>query len=233
MTSTKDGRKIGPKPATKDRLRRKKPIQIEHQVVEDNAYAETLAKAREAMEKAEAKWKEKVALLDAMKGPERTRIAKEAEEARGAYESLTEEFERAQSEAAEHTYSMFFKGIGAHNLDLLSRKHRPTDEDREQWTAEGMDEDEIKQQNRSPSTFPPALISASLTEPKLTEDEVRELIWGSDNFNEAERMAVLMAATRAQGSIARVDLGPTFGAPRSASNSNGSRTTSENPAPSS
>ena len=231
--TTKEGRKLGPRPATKDRLRKKKPVRIEHQIVDDNTFAEALAEARKEMDKAEAKWLEKAALLDDKKGPERTRHAQELVDARTAYEAATEQYEQARDDAAEHTSLMIFVGVSPHKVDILKRQHPPTDEDREKMKAQGATEEEMASLNHSPTTFPPALIAMTLADPKLTEEEVTELIWESGNFNEAECMSLVMAATRAQGSIARVDLGPTFGAPRSASNSNGSQTTSENPAPSS
>ena len=230
---TADGRKLGPRPATKDHLRGKRPIRIEHEVVTDNLVAQALNKARIAMELAESKWRGLAGSIEAKAGDAKTRQAEQAEDARAAYDAAVAAYDATRETAAETMMLLVFQGISGHRLDLLNRTHRPTEDDLTEAKAQGMTPAEIRSMEHSPTTFPPALIAESLVEPKLTEAEARELIWESDSFNEAERLSILMAATRASGSVARVDLGLASGVTPSAKNSSGSQTASGNPAASS
>lgn len=227
-------RKVGPRPATKDFLKSKKPIRVTHEIVDDNEWSQRLTEAKVAVELAQAKWTGLSASIDAKIGAAKTEQAEQAEQARADYDAAVAEHDELRAEADEHVMVLVFRAIGGHQLDLLNRTHRPTESDREEAKAQGMTDQEIRQMEHSPSTFPPVLIAASLVEPKLTEDEVKDLIWDSDAFNEAERLSVLMKATMANGQLARVpDLGPTFGALPAPSTSSGSPTASDALAPSS
>lgn len=233
MSTTPDGRKVGRRPATKDFLRSKKAVRIEHEIVDDNEWSSALERAKLTRELAEAKWKGIAGSIEAKTGAARERQAELAEEARAEYDEACTAYDELRDEADDHVQVLVFRAIGAHELDFLNRRHRPTEDDITEAKAQGMTEDEIKAMEHSPTTFPPAFIAASLSDPAMTEDEVRELIWESPAFNEAERMSVLMAATRANGSVARVDLGPTSGGRRDSSKSSASPAKQDAPAASS
>lgn len=233
MAKTPDGRKVGRRPATKDFLRSKKAVRIEHEIVDDNEWSASLERAKLTRELAEAKWKGIAGSIDAKTGDQRQKQSALAEEARAEYDAACDAYDALREEADEHVQVLVFKAIGGHELDYMNRRHRPTEDDITEAKAQGMSDDEIKAMEHSPTTFPPVFIAASLAEPAMTEDEVRELIWESPAFNEAERMSVLMAATRANGSVARVDLGPTSGGRRDSSKSSASPAKQDAPAASS
>jgi hypothetical protein len=66
-----------------------------------------------------------------------------------------------------------FQSISASELDKLRGKHIPTTKQRAEGIGVNMD------------TFAPALVAATLVDPPMTEDEVREL-WNSDYWSTGE-----------------------------------------------
>jgi len=94
-----------------------------------------------------------------------------------------------------------FRSIGRAAYDALANAHQPTALQRAQAKALGMGEIMWNTE-----TFPPALVAASLVEPKLSAEEV-ESIWRDDNWNQAELNALLQAAVEVNGTRRTVELG--------------------------
>ena len=68
---------------------------------------------------------------------------------------------------------MVFSAISSHELDALQAKHTPSTEQR------------AKGSSFNPDTFPPALVAACSVDPKITEEEAKE-IWASDAWSMGE-----------------------------------------------
>jgi hypothetical protein len=88
----------------------------------------------------------------------------------------------------------------------LMGEHPPTEEQKEAWEKE-MEGESLPQAviNRGLSyntdTYPPALIATCLIHPKMTADEVAEMIWDSDNWNEQEKSALFQLALQANQAV--------------------------------
>lgn len=83
-----------------------------------------------------------------------------------------------------------FKGLGRDRYERLIKAHPPTKDQRT---------DAARQQRNvtwNEDTFPPALISACLISPKMTEAQVRELL-DDDEWNEADCGALFTGAQQA------------------------------------
>lgn len=194
------------RPATRDHLTSgKRPLRVSHEVVLDNELADQLVAARGRYELAEARFKAK---------PTDKAITEEFEAAQAAYDE-------ARDAAVDVVFEVVFEGMGRHRFDLLKRKHPPTDEDKKMAARVGVDE---KQLEFSPTTFPPAVIAASMIAPEMTEDEVRAEIWDSDAWNEAETQGLYLAAMKANQARSSVDLGKASGATRASAPSRPSAT---------
>lgn len=77
---------------------------------------------------------------------------------------------------------MKFSAISARELDALRAKHPPTKAQQAEGLGVNMD------------TFAPALVSATLTEPKMTEDDARD-IWASDFWSRGELAQIFEVAS--------------------------------------
>lgn len=69
--------------------------------------------------------------------------------------------------------TLIFQALSATELDKLRAKHPPTKDQIAQGLGVNM------------NTFQPALVAASLVDPKMSEDEAREL-WSSDYWSAGE-----------------------------------------------
>lgn len=78
--------------------------------------------------------------------------------------------------------SLTFRGIPANRYDKLISAYPPRPTDKKQGYGYNPDE------------FGPALIAATLVNPEMTREQVKEIIWDSDDWNRGERMMLLMAA---------------------------------------
>lgn len=219
------GPKLGPRPATLDRLRSKKAIRVPHTVLLDNEVAKTLTEARTAKEKAERD-------LARLRGEE------PAEDKKADHDRLVavaekhlakvgEAYNAAREEAAEATIEFKLKAVPGHRLDKLSREHRVNKDDREKLKEEGLTDEQIDAIPHSPSTWPPVVIAATVSDPKMTPEEVRELIWENDEWNTQEREDLLRAVTGVNNGRGWVDLGEAFGGGRTNKSSKPSPTASD------
>lgn len=224
MAKAPDGRKVGPRPATLDRLKKKKAIHVPHLVLLDNDVARVLTEARTALDKAERDIDKLRALVPLAEGKD-AHDAKVAEAERALAEA-GEAYNLAREEAAEATVELRLKAVPGHELDRLSRKHQVTDEDREQLKADGLTDDQIDAIPHSPSTWPPVVIAATVDDPKMTPEQVRELIWENDEWNAQEREDLLRAVTGVNNGRGWVDLGNAYGGGRTNATSKPSPTAS-------
>lgn len=76
---------------------------------------------------------------------------------------------------------LVFEAISSHRMDELLAAHPPTKDQQLQGVA------------FNPDTFNPALISACLVEPAVTEEEFKE-IWESDEWSQGELATLFNAA---------------------------------------
>jgi hypothetical protein len=108
---------------------------------------------------------------------------------------------RAAAAAAEAVVTLKFRSIGHQAYDKLIRDHPPTAEQVAEVKALGVGE-----LNFNADTFPPAVVSASLDEPKMTVAEVTEL-WESPDWNQAELSVLFSAAVEVNSRRETLDLG--------------------------
>jgi hypothetical protein len=93
-----------------------------------------------------------------------------------------------------------FRAIGRAAYDALASLHPPTPAQRAHGKATGQ-ETVVNEE-----TFPPALVAASLVEPKLSPAEAQAL-WADDAWNSAELLALFAAAAGVNGTRRTVELG--------------------------
>jgi hypothetical protein len=199
----------GHRPATLDHLRSKKAIRVPHKVLLDNELARALNEARTALEEAQAGSDVK------------------------AVEAAGKAYDAARDAAAAAEFSFLLKAVPGHQFDKLSRQHRVTEEDRAQMLEEGMTAEQIDRVPQSPTSWPPVIIAATVDDPKMTPEEVRELIWENDEWNQQERYALLLAVQGVNNGQGTVDLGKAFGGTSLTKGSKRSPTGSASPAASS
>lgn len=170
---------------------RKKPRTAEVKIALDVGVIETLeravAKHRTAKMQLEA--------LEAADAPKSTLINKKKAEVK---ESLRE-MEEAKALAEEEVVTFKFRSVGRDKVDDLIETHPPTADQKAKAKKAGADEPQW-----NVDTFPPALIAMTLQEPKFTEEEVAE-IWSSDDWNEAEVMALFTTAMQVLNNLKKVD----------------------------
>lgn len=199
----------GHRPATLDHLRSKRAIRVDHKVLLDNELARALNEARTALEEAQA-------------GSDESVIA-----------AAGKAYDAARDAAAEAEFVFLLKAVPGHVIDKLQRQHKPTEEDRAQMAAEGASEEEINRVPTSPTTWPPVIIAATVADPKMTPEEVRELIWENDEWNQQERYGLLLAVQGVNNGQGTVDLGKAYGGSPVSKVSKRSPTGSASPAASS
>lgn len=200
----------GHRPATLDHLRSKRAIRVEHKVLLDNELAKALNEARTALEEAQTA------------GPDEKALA-----------ALGATYDAARDAAAEAEFVFVLKAVPGHLFDKLTRQHRVTEEDRATMLEEGMTEEQIDRVPHSPTTWPPVIIAATVDDPKMTPEEVRELIWENDEWNQQERYGLLLAVQGVNNGQGTVDLGKAYGGTSPVKGSKRSPTASASPAASS
>ena len=196
--TSSDNGQVHPNRPTVAQLRGKKPLRITESFVLDQDKAERLAKARMDLEMAEARFKG--AQKDGQSEAYR-------DEMLAALDAAADEYDEAQAEAADVVVEFVFQGIGKPRLDALRLAHPPTEDDKAKAKAKGVDPNLIEWHDE---TYTPELIVASMVEPTMTLDEFLEIVWHSDNWNEAERERLLMSAMQANRAMSKVDLGKAF-----------------------
>lgn len=110
---------------------------------------------------------------------------------------------RAQAEAdqardavrrADGAVEIVMKSIGRGPWEKLKEAHPPTEQQQAKVKETAGEEASLE---FNPDTFPIAAIAASCVQPTLTEDQVREEIWESEDWNEEECARLLQMAMQA------------------------------------
>ena len=178
------------RPATFDHLiGKKKPLQRTIPIVLDPDLAEDYEIARKDRDMLQARHDLR---------PDDMEVAAKLEQAetrvRDVEEQLTE---------TEGVVWMTFKGIGRARFDALQEAHPPTAEQQLKAKQQLGTDDRLAW---NPETFPPALVAASLVEPKLSEVEVQRL-WTSDDWNQAELTTLVQTALEVNSTRRTVEVG--------------------------
>lgn len=156
--------------ASFDELKQKKPVRAELQIVLDGEVADRWAAAQNAVDA--AKRRLEVATEEAR--PTALQAVVEAEDA----------LEELRPEAAAITRKMVFQSIGRRKVEQLMTDHPATDAQQRQERRENNGDPKARL-IYNPDTYPPALVAATLVEPKLTYEEAVEL-FESENITAAE-----------------------------------------------
>ncbi len=175
------------RPATADHLRSKKKRATKVvEVVLDPDAARAVHDAEWKVDEAEA----------------RLRVAPDDPDAQQAVWTAKENLDtlRAAAAAADAVVTLKFRSIGHVAYDELVRAHPPVADQVAEAKAAGGD------LNYNALTFPPAIVAASLEEPKMTAAEVAEL-WASPDWNLAELSALFQAAVEVNSRRVTLDLG--------------------------
>jgi hypothetical protein len=151
----------------------------------------------------------------------RLRVAPDDPDAQQALWTAKENLDtlRAQAASDDAVVALRFRSIGHQAYDELVRAHPPIPDQVAEAKAAGAE------LNFNADTFPPAVVAASLDEPKMTIAEVTEL-WESPDWNQAELGALLTAAVEVNSRRVTLDLGKdSSGTAPTAPKSRGARTT--------
>lgn len=188
------------RPATADHLKKKQAATKTVEVVLDPSLAEQVREAERRRDDADRR----LAIR-----PDDDTIQAEVWEATSTLEAL-----RARAVEEEAVVTVRFRSIGRHAWDDLIREHPPTDAQVAEAKTAGMGD-----LNFNSETFPPAVVAASLDEPRLSAEEVADL-WDSPDWNQAELGMLFAAALEVNNSRHTLDLGKGSGgtvatAPRS------------------
>ncbi len=180
------------RPATRDHLQKKKPLERLVPIILDDEAINELAAADGRLRAAQATYDqwfaaardaqlkviatlplaEKKAFLDELPDPPG------ASDRLAAVTAAKEAFETAEEAVREATFTVRFRSIGRKKYEALVDAHPPTDQDNIESMAE----------NGQPApyngdTFGPALVAASAVEPEITLEEARGF-W--DDWNPSE-----------------------------------------------
>lgn len=112
------------------------------------------------------------------------------------------EVDKARRRVEETTMQLLVAGIGKHAKEELVNLHPPRDEDHQ--SARDSTGNENARAEYNLDTYPPALIAASLVEPKLSADEVAQLLAG---WTDGEYLTLWMAAIQVNADSSLVGLG--------------------------
>lgn len=174
------------RPITYDHLRsRKKAITQKVRIALDSDLAEEYEEAKSKLETAR----------------NRVGVRPDNLDFQVALEDALAEVDTLKSRLREESIEFVFKSIGRRKFDDLITAHPPTTEQRRKHKDDGAGE-----LNWNVDTFPPALIFASLVEPTMEEQEVKEL-WDSDEWSGAETMSLFLTAMEVNSNRKVVDLG--------------------------
>jgi len=120
---------------------------------------------------------------------------------RAEYHAAMEKFAEAKAQVMDHSVLFKFRSIGRKRFDDLIFEHPPTDAQIKKAKDNGTGD-----VNWNEDTFPVALIHACLIEPKLEEQEVKDL-WESEDWAGSEVLALFYAALEVNSSRRAIDLG--------------------------
>jgi len=157
------------RPAVKDRLKKKEATRNKVRITMSSDIADALSEAEEA---------HSLAQMSLMQNEEDADVKRKLVDA--------EENLRVAKEAAiEDSIEFVFRNVGRKAFDLLIDQHAPTAADRKEAEKQGGNPDSLQW---SPSTFPQALVAASIIHPKMTQEEVQEIWddpdWGGDELTQ-------------------------------------------------
>jgi hypothetical protein len=175
------------RPATADHLKKKRPATKTVEVVLDPALAVELRAAEHARTEAER-------LLAVQPADTDLQAA-----AWAAAEEVDELRARAVDEDA--VVAVRFRSIGRVAWDDLIDRHPPTDEQIAEAKRAG-----LGALNFNSDTYPPALVAASLDEPKLSAADVLAM-WDSPDWNAAELQVLFSAALEVNQARHTIDVG--------------------------
>jgi hypothetical protein len=120
-----------------------------------------------------------------------------------ALDDAEEALELARLEMEPHLVTFVVEAIGREAYEDLIDQHPPTKEQRDRWRKEHAQQASLGQGPRwNDDTFPPALISASAVQPRLSESQSREL-WDGKVFSQGEA-ALLFVTCQAVNQNPRV-----------------------------
>jgi hypothetical protein len=174
------------RPATLDHLKKKKPVQKTISLILEDQPLLDYEAAVEAYQKVSYDY---ASLPDS---PEKAKKLKDAQK----------KIDEKKAVLDEVTVELTLRAIGSKAYDdLLLEYPNPKDEE------ERTDQDPVY----DPATFPIALVAASLIEPKVTFDELKEL-W--DDWNVAEVTDLFFTAMSVNTSRRVVDMGKGYGSTR-------------------
>lgn len=175
----------------KDLLAKKKPVTRTVTIVLDGELADRWNEAKAALDEAKA--------ADDRASTEVTRL--KLADAEAALEEL-------QPSVKDATIEMTLQSLGRRGYQGLIELHPPTKVQKEKARKRGNND-----LDNNPDSFPPALIAASLVDPKMTEEDVAEL-FASEQFNEIELAELYGAALMVNTTSKVIDLkgvsGPTL-----------------------
>ncbi len=95
------------------------------------------------------------------------------------FEAIEADFDEVQDRVKDNSLKFTFKALNRRRLEELMEELPPTAKQKKQ--AKELDQDIAFDTDK----FPPALLSASLIEPKLSVEEATEL-WNSDDWTQGE-----------------------------------------------
>lgn len=203
------------RPATYDHLRsQKKPIKKTVQVVLDPELAEQHQELREKID---------TLRIRAGHRTEDVQLQLELGEAERELEELVDLMIEQDA-----VVEMTFRGIGRQAYDRLVELHPPTSEQVAKAKKQGMGDSLAWNLD----TFPPAVVSASLIEPKLSQDQVRDL-WYSEDWNQMELAVLFQTALEVNGTRRTVELGKGSRTTKSSAPKSDTASSTESPTPSS
>lgn len=176
----------GKRPATYDRLKKKKPVEETVEILLDDSPTIALTEARDKLLEAEG------TLHEDEKNP---KLKKARDEAKRALDA-------AMAAQDAEIVTIKFRAIGRKRFDALLDEHPPTKEQEQKAKDAG------GEAGWNSDTFPPAVIAASAIEPELTIEQVMELY---DDWNASEIQLLFLAAYKVNTNRRVPDLGNGYG----------------------
>lgn len=174
------------RPMTYDHLRsKKKPNFKTIRLPLDSEIADAFEEAKNEMERLKLRLDYK---------PDDKALLKEHSAAVDAYEA-------AKALMLENSVEFKFRSIGRKRFDELIFEHPPTEAQIKKAKETGAGE-----ANWNEDTFPVAIMSACMVEPKMEEHEVKDL-WESEDWAGSEVLALFWAALEVNSNRRAIELG--------------------------
>lgn len=117
------------------------------------------------------------------------------------YNAAVDKMEQAKALVLENSVVFKFRSIGRKRFDDLIGEHPPTDTQIKKAKDNGSGDI-----NWNSDTFPVALISACLVEPKLEEHEVKDM-WDSEDWAGSELLLLFYGALDVNSNRRAIELG--------------------------